>query len=379
MRHLESEKNRAPLSIVITGGGTGGHLFPAISMAEAFRKKDPKTRILFISSGNEFEVKNLALAGFDLEKITVGGLKGKGPVNQIKTLMRIPLGTYQAARILKRFKPDLVVGVGGYSSGPVALAARLLGIDLALHEQNILPGITNRAVSVFARRVYVSFNETRLEGAGGFLPSINPEKVMVAGNPIRKQVLEPSGDEETSDSLFYVLILGGSQGAHKINVAIMEALPFFKEKKTLFFIHQTGALDAKEVETAYERQGAAHCVKPFFKDMGRLYRVADLIICRSGAGSVAEISATGNAAVFVPFPFAADDHQTLNAMTMKKKGAAEIVFEDDLTGRLIYERISAYRSNEKKRLEMAEKARAMGNPNAAETIVEDCYQWVRRC
>jgi len=378
MSHLESEKNRRPLSVVISGGGTGGHLFPAISMAGAFMEKDPRTRILFISSGNEFEIKNLAMVGFDLEKITVGGLKGKGWLSQIKNLARIPLGIYQAARILKRFGPDLVIGVGGYSSGPVALAAKLMGIDLALHEQNILPGITNRALSIFAKRVYVSFDETRLKGSGGFLPSIHPKKVMVVGNPIRKQILDYAGDRETSDSLFHVLILGGSQGAHKINVAIMEALEFFKEKQAFYFTHQTGAADAGEVETAYERHGAAHCVKPFFNDMERRYSVADLIICRSGAGSVSEISATGNVAIFIPFPFAADDHQTLNARTMEKKGAAEIVFEDDLTGRLIYERISRYQSNEKKRLEMAEKSRAMGRPDAAYAIVEDCGQWVRR-
>jgi len=372
----ESGRNSGPLRIVIAGGGTGGHLFPAISIAEAFRRKDPETAALFVTSGNEFEIKTLFRADFPLEKITAQGLKGKGLFSQFKTMTKMPKSLFQSVLILKRFNPDLVIGVGGYSSGPVALAAKLMGIKTALHEQNILPGITNRILSLFASRVYLSFDETRLTSVHKYLPSINPGKVIVTGNPVRKQILEHKSDEPNPDSAFHVLILGGSQGAHKINVAVAAALELFRDqdKDKIFFIHQTGEKDAAEIEKAYKQSGFSHRVKPFFNDMGREYAKADLVICRSGAGAVAEISAMGKCAVFVPFPFAADNHQFLNAMTMKEKEAADFVSEDDLTGRRVYEVITGYRLNREALLNMAGKAEAMGKPGAAETIVEDCYK-----
>ena len=377
MKAQDQKKNDKSLKVAIAGGGTGGHLFPAISMAEAFRQKDPKTGALFISSGNRFEVETLGRAGFSLEKVIAQGIKGKGIFSQGNAMIKMPFGIFQSALILKRFNPDVVIGVGGYSSGPVAAAAKLMGIKTALHEQNILPGITNSFLSLFADRVYVSFDETRLDAAGRRIPSINPKKVVVTGNPIRKELLEQGRKISKQNFLFHILVLGGSQGAHKINLAIIEALNFFRARD-LFFIHQTGEKDAKRVEKAYKKHEISHEVKPFFNDMGKRYARADLVICRSGAGAVAEISALGKSAVFVPFPFAADNHQLLNAMTMKKKGAADIINEDDLTGRRLYETVRYYRSNRDALSRMAEKAGKMGKPGAAEAIVRDCYQLLER-
>ncbi|VEN75286.1 UDP-N-acetylglucosamine--N-acetylmuramyl-(pentapeptide) pyrophosphoryl-undecaprenol N-acetylglucosamine transferase [Candidatus Desulfarcum epimagneticum] len=378
MKSADHGKKDRPLAVVIAGGGTGGHLFPAISLAEAFQDKAPGVRILFVNTGNAFETKTLSREGFSFQKIPARGLKGKGLAGRFKTLMILPRGIFRSISILRAFRPDLVVGVGGYSSGPAGLAAKFLGIPLALHEQNILPGIANRFLSLFAARVYVSFDDTRLSSGKAFLPAINPARVLVTGNPIRRRMRKGIGHGKKNGGAFRVLILGGSQGARAINEAVMDALGLFKEDESVFLTHQTGEKDAAEVAAAYRRSQTPGRVRAFFHDMDRRYAEADLILCRAGAGTVSEIAAMGKAAVFVPFPFAADNHQVLNAMSMKEKGAAEIIFQDDLTGPRIYEMIKSYQSDRRPLLEMAKKAGETGRPEAADRIVEDCLRLTGR-
>jgi UDP-N-acetylglucosamine--N-acetylmuramyl-(pentapeptide) pyrophosphoryl-undecaprenol N-acetylglucosamine transferase len=299
--------------IVIAGGGTGGHLFPGIAIAEAFIKRNPENRVIFISTGKPFEVSVLEEKKILLKTITVEGIKGRGIVNQIISVSKIPKGLFESMLILKDFRPNLVVGVGSYSSGPVVLGAWLMGIKIVLHEQNILPGITNRILSYLADRIYISFKDTQAD--------FDPQKVRFTGNPVRNEILCFAMEEsEISGSvqgkLFTILIIGGSQGAHSINIAVMDALKFLKEKDIFFFIHQTGANDEEEVKNAYRKEGIAGTVKAFFNDMGQQYSNADLIICRAGATTVAELTAIGKGALLIPYPFAADDHQVLNAKTL---------------------------------------------------------------
>ena len=356
--------------VIIAGGGTGGHLFPGIAIAREFLARCPQNRVLFVSTANEFERSVLADAGFELKKITVKGIKGKGLVSKGQSLALIPVGIVQSLSILAAFKPDLVVGVGSYAAGPVALAARLLGIHVVLHEQNILPGITNRTLARFARRIYVSFEQT----AGRF----DANKVRFTGNPVRREILNLMGEKEnaetrTSGRPLTLLVAGGSQGAHSINTTMLAALPLLKDRKQLTIIHQTGTVDEAMVKEAYRSEGLNATVQAFFDNMDRQYRQADLVICRAGATTVAELTVAGKAVIFVPFPFAADNHQSLNARALASAGAAEVVEQKDLTADGLAERINYYAANRRQLEEMGLRARAFGKPEAARVIVDDIY------
>jgi UDP-N-acetylglucosamine--N-acetylmuramyl-(pentapeptide) pyrophosphoryl-undecaprenol N-acetylglucosamine transferase len=364
-----------PLRVVIAGGGTGGHLFPGIAVAEEIRARDPRNRVLFISRGNAFERSALARAGFSLEPIAVEGLKGRGLWNQARALCRLPWGAVQSARRLREFRPDLVIGLGSYSAGPVVLAAWLLRIPIALCEQNTLPGITNRCLARLADRIFISFERT----GGGF----DPAKTRWTGNPLRREIVDAaSGKPATGPSdphrPFTVLVLGGSQGAHRINTAVAEALDHLTDRCRFFFIHQTGPADEAMAAAAYARSGAAARVQAFFTDMAAQYRQADLVVCRAGATTVAEITALGKAVVFVPFPFAADDHQRLNARRLVDAGAAEMIDEQELTAERLSARIAFYASHPEVLADMAEQAARLGKPNAAHHIVDECYRLVAR-
>ncbi|MBW2739042.1 MAG: undecaprenyldiphospho-muramoylpentapeptide beta-N-acetylglucosaminyltransferase [Deltaproteobacteria bacterium] len=357
--------------IVIAGGGTGGHLFPGIAIAEAFIKRNPENRVIFISTGKPFEVSVLKEKNFLLKTITVEGIKGRGIVNQIISVSKIPKGLFESMLILKDFRPNLVVGVGSYSAGPAVLGAWLMGIKIVLHEQNILPGITNRILSYLADRIYVSFKDTQAD--------FDPKKVCFTGNPVRNEILCFAMEQsEISGSVqgkpFTVFVIGGSQGAHSINMAVVDALKFLKEKDGFFFIHQTGSADEEEVKNAYRGHGITGTVKSFFNDMGLQYRNADLIICRAGATTIAELTTIGKGALLIPYPFAADNHQVLNAKILSDAGAAEIILQKELSGRSLARKIEHYASNHRALNNMALKAKKLGRPDAAKAIVDDCYR-----
>jgi UDP-N-acetylglucosamine--N-acetylmuramyl-(pentapeptide) pyrophosphoryl-undecaprenol N-acetylglucosamine transferase len=361
--------------MVIAGGGTGGHLFPGIAIAQAFKTRDPKNSVCFASTGRPFEIDMLAKWGFKLERVTAAGIKGRGLWNQIGSVLIIPKGIYESIRLLKRLKPDVVVGVGSYASGPVVFGAWLMGIPIVLHEQNLLPGITNRILSYFATRVYVSFSNTQ---AG-----LNPKKVLVTGNPVRSEILQAAQKTVNTQDTdfgkgrpFIVLIIGGSQGAHRINMAVTEALQEIVEKDKYFFIHQTGLQDESRVKDAYARWGICGIVKPFFNNMAQNYARADLVICRAGATTVAEVTAVGKAVIFIPYPFAADNHQVLNARALVETGAAEMILQEELSGKMLARKIEHYVSQPEALFQMAAQARKFGKPDAAEVIVEDCYKLI---
>jgi UDP-N-acetylglucosamine--N-acetylmuramyl-(pentapeptide) pyrophosphoryl-undecaprenol N-acetylglucosamine transferase len=311
-------------------------------------------------------------AGFILEKIAVEGIKGRGFLRQLRSMWKIPRGIFESIQIINNFKPDLVMGVGSYAAGPVVIGAWLMRKKIVLHEQNILPGLTNRILSRFADRIYVSFKNTKA--------NFNPDKVLYTGNPLRKaliQLAKKNKDNRTTavkrDETFSVLILGGSQGAHSINEAVITALNYFKNKGRFYFIHQTGKQDLSKVKQAYKDHGVFCLVKAFFDDMPMQYQNANLIICRAGATTVAELAAVGKGVIFIPFPFAADNHQVLNAQTFTEAGAAEMILQKDLTGRVLAERIIYYASNTNVLEEMANRAKRLGKPDAAKVIVDDCY------
>jgi UDP-N-acetylglucosamine--N-acetylmuramyl-(pentapeptide) pyrophosphoryl-undecaprenol N-acetylglucosamine transferase len=367
-------KEKNSLRVVMAGGGTGGHLFPGIAIAQEFMARNSQNRIVFVSTGNQFEQRVLAKMDFTLERVTVEGIKGRGLWNQTKSICKLPKGIYQAIRILRRFKPDLIIGLGSYSAGPVVLAARLLGVKIVLHEQNILPGITNRMLARFADMIFVSFEDTKAQ--------LVSTRSKFTGNPVRQAVVNGSRQSirenraEAGQKPFTILIIGGSQGAHRINLTMVEAINHLHRIDDLHIFHQTGAADEKMVQDAYGRHHVASTVQSFFDDMAPLYQSADLVICRAGATTVAEITAIGKAALFIPFPYAADDHQALNAASLTEKGAAEMILEKDLTAKILGEKIEYYAIHPEALGEMARKAGESGNPNAARDIVDQCYALV---
>jgi UDP-N-acetylglucosamine--N-acetylmuramyl-(pentapeptide) pyrophosphoryl-undecaprenol N-acetylglucosamine transferase len=366
--NISNISEKKALRVMIAGGGTGGHLFPGLAIAQEFMAQNKRNTIVFVSTGNALERSVLSETDFKLETITAEGIKGRGLWNQAKSALKIPRGIIESLRILKNYKPDLTIGLGSYSAGPVVVGAWLLGTKIALHEQNILPGITNRILSRFADRIYVSFDDTKMR--------FDPHKVRLTGNPVRRELLnDHPGDEVIRGSeSFCVLIIGGSQGAHSINMTVIEALNHLTQKENLFFIHQTGSADEKMVSAAYQRLNIAARVQSFFRHMAPLYKQADLIICRAGATTVAEVTAMGKAVIFIPFPFAADDHQALNAGTLVREGAAEMILQKDLSAEVLSQKIEYYAAQPQALESMAARAGQLGHPDAARAIVDDCYR-----
>jgi len=359
--------------VVIAGGGTGGHLFPGIAIADAFRKRCPGSRILFVSSGRPLEEAVLAKTGFEKALIAVEGIKGKTPSARLRSVIKLPFGLSAAILLLIRFKPHLVIGMGGYSAGPVVMGAWLLRIPRVIHEQNRMPGMTNRMLAAFADRIYVSFEDTRLKAPA--------EKIRFTGNPVRAQILSALRGAQTGkapssspDRRFTVLIIGGSQGAHSLNMSVIEALAYFEEPERYRFIHQTGEKDFEPVKAAYLKKKMACRVAPFFEDMAGLYREADLVVCRAGATTVSEVCIAGCAVIFVPFPQAADNHQVYNAEGISSAGAAELILQKDLSGKHLKDRIAFYAAHPDRGDAKKKAIQRFGMPDAAERIAADLRQ-----
>ncbi|MBT8342071.1 MAG: undecaprenyldiphospho-muramoylpentapeptide beta-N-acetylglucosaminyltransferase, partial [Desulfatitalea sp.] len=315
--------------LVVAGGGTGGHLFPGIALAQAFMARRLGNQVLFINAGRYLDVTVLQQSAWPYATIPIEGIKGRGMFNQLKTVGMIPRSIWRAASILKSFSPHVVLGVGGYSAGPVVVAAWCMGIPTVLHEQNRLPGMTNRLLHRIVKRIYLTFADDARR--------FDTSKTLVAGNPVRDEFLILGDQHLVRDdpNRFNLLILGGSQGARAINQAVMDAIPRLAQLTGLKVVHQTGAQDEAAVAQAYKAGGITATAQRFFKNIATHYQQADLIIARAGATTVAEITVVGRAAIFVPYPHAADDHQTSNAQALVAAGAAEMIIQSELNGPLL--------------------------------------------
>ncbi len=367
MPDLDPQQRWRALRVVVAGGGTGGHLFPGIAVAGEFSRRNPLSRILFVGAGRPFERDALRRAGYPHRTVVVEGIKGRGAADKLRAALKIPGALRQSAGILADLRADLVVGVGGYAAGPVALAARIKNIPVVLCEQNIVFGITNRLLLPMAQRVYVSFESTAAR--------FDPAKTRFTGNPVRQQILQSAGVGPTLDpGRLTVMVVGGSQGAHAINLAVMDALPRLRCPAKVRFIHQTGRADRDPVTAAYRQAGLEAEVKDFFHDMASRYGRADVIVCRAGATTVAELTALGKAALLVPYPHAADNHQERNARALVDQGAARMIVERDLTGAVLTRLLEAWIDAPGQLDAMASCSRRLGRPDAAKRIVDDCYQ-----
>jgi UDP-N-acetylglucosamine--N-acetylmuramyl-(pentapeptide) pyrophosphoryl-undecaprenol N-acetylglucosamine transferase len=360
-----------PLAVVIAGGGTGGHLYPGIAVARELLRRMPQAVVTFAGTSRGIEAKVIPKEGFQLDVLRSAGLKGMSPAALARGLMLLPLGGLDAWRILSKRRPDLVIGVGGYSSGPVVLAAALRRIPTLLLEQNAVPGFTNRTLARFVTAAAVTFDSTvAFFGRRGF----------VAGNPVRPEFLaDDGGAHPAGGAPPRVLIFGGSQGAHAINVAMVEAAPgLAAHGGGMAITHQTGERDLALVRNAYRDAGLEARVEPFLYEMDREMKRADLLVCRAGATTIAEFTAAGKPAVLIPLPTAADDHQRKNAEVLARAGAAELIEQKDLTGPLLAERIVALAADAGRREAMARAARAFARPDAARAIVDRALELARR-
>ena len=362
-------EGQQPIRLLITGGGTGGHIFPAIATAEAFCRRLPGTRVLFVGTRRKMDKSSLAHHGFATKGIHCQGLKGKGLLALAQAFILLPFSFMEACWHILLFRPHLVVGVGGYVTGPVVAAARILGRPTLIHEQNSVPGLANRKLGRVATRICLS-----LPGSEIFFPA---EKTVLTGNPVRQQILELAvkTSRKRGESLT-ILILGGSLGAHRLNELVVEALTLHGTllPPSVQVIHQTGVADEEMVRKAYAQAGIQATVAAFFTDMAEVYGKCDVLVSRAGATTLAELAVLGKPAVLIPYPFAADDHQYKNGLYYADSGGAVVLVERELTGGKLAETLAGLAGNPGRLAEMAEAMRALGRPDAAERIVESCLE-----
>ncbi|MBF0199727.1 MAG: UDP-N-acetylglucosamine--N-acetylmuramyl-(pentapeptide) pyrophosphoryl-undecaprenol N-acetylglucosamine transferase [Desulfamplus sp.] len=455
------------LKFIIAGGKTGGHLFPGIAVAQAISRIEPSSHILFVGTGESFEIQTVARYGFEHKSITSMAIKGKSITRKLAALLHIPLSILQAMTIMKKYRPDMVLGVGGYASGPVLACAKMMGIPTAIHEQNSIAGITNKTLSYIVDTIFTSFDPTR--GLDGARVMDGCKKIIHTGNPMRNGAGSAAPAQNVSESAataqngaesatpaqnqtefatsarkraghkpsaldedgiiasrqesipLTVLVTGGSQGARSINTAVIEAVRKILDKVIehgeetgekkdqgknhyghgehrnnpeihCHIIHQTGALDENRVLNAYSElknpksltngYDAGCPVKvtasAFFHEMPQIMARADLIICRAGAGTISEITALGKPSLLVPYPHAADDHQTFNARILADKGAAWMVCDSELTGEYVVEKISFAANHPDYMKNMAVNSGKLGLPHADRAIAHSCINTARQ-
>jgi UDP-N-acetylglucosamine--N-acetylmuramyl-(pentapeptide) pyrophosphoryl-undecaprenol N-acetylglucosamine transferase len=353
--------------VLIAGGGTGGHLYPGIALAREIRRRDPHGDVQFVGTATGVEARVVPREGFRLHLIRVAGLKGTAGVTRIKGLAILPLAAVDAWRVISRFRPHVVVGVGGFASGPVLLLAALRRYPTMLLEQNALPGVTNRLLSRVVRAAAVTFEE-----ALTFFPGTG----FVTGNPVRPEFFQ-SATKEADDRLVSpqpaarVLIFGGSQGAHAINMAMVEAAPrLAAADAALAITHQTGERDLALVRDGYRSAGLEARVEAFLYEMDREMTVADVVVARAGATTLSELAAARRPAILVPLPTAADDHQRRNAEVIARAGGAEVIEQRELSGARLAAAILALARDPARRERMAAAMQGFARPDAAARIAD---------
>ncbi len=359
--------------VVVAGGGTGGHFFPGLAVLEALRRRRPELQALWVGTDRGIEARRLPRPGLPLERLRVVPLKGGGALGALRGLSSVPAALARAAAIVRRHRAQLVLGVGGYASGPVVLAAAGLRVPTAVLEQNARVGLTNRLLAPVVGRAFVSFEETVAAFPSG--------RARCLGNPVRPAfaraaeaaAADPGGLEARADTL---LVLGGSQGARRLDEVVPRAVAQWAGARSARIVHQAGRERVTEVERAYARAGLRAEVVPFLEDVAGEMLRARLLVARAGATTVAELCAVGRPAVLVPYPYAADDHQRANAEALQRQGAARCLLEGDLRPETLAAQLAELWPDAEARRRMAAAARALGRPQAADDIAEALLGWV---
>ena len=364
-----TQKSKSP-RLIVSGGGTGGHIFPAIAIADAFKRRHPDAEILFVGAKGRMEMERVPKAGYPIEGLWISGFKRELSLDNLSFPFKLISSLVKAKKILKRFKPDVVVGVGGFASGPIMRKATKLHIPVVIQEQNSFPGVTNKIVAPKAAKICVAY-----ENMEKWFPK---DKIVLTGNPLRNNVVSTEGKHDEGARFFgldpqkpIILLVGGSQGALGINKGISAKLSMFKDVDYQL-IWQTGKLYIEQAKKEIEALGLGEKVKPvvFIDRMDLAYACADVVISRAGAMSISELSLVAKAVVFVPLPTAAEDHQTKNAMSLVEKDAAMMVKNDETPEKLI-PTVFELLKNEEKICKMQENIAKFARPNAAEDIVNE--------
>jgi UDP-N-acetylglucosamine--N-acetylmuramyl-(pentapeptide) pyrophosphoryl-undecaprenol N-acetylglucosamine transferase len=354
------------LSVIVAGGGTGGHLYPGIAVAREIVRRVPDAQVSFAGTARGIEARVVPAEGFALDLIRSAGLKGKSIASRARGAMLVPLGLFDAWRIISRRRPSVVIGVGGYSAGPVVLVASLRGIATMVLEQNAVPGLTNRILARFVRAAAVTYDETRSYFRG---------RAFVTGNPVRAEFFDnageraPAGDGRPRPPR--ILILGGSQGAHVVNLAVVAAAPeLARAFPGLEVVHQTGERDLAAVREGYRSGGVAARAASFLDPVAGEMKATDLVICRAGATTLAELAAAGRPAVLVPFAAATDDHQRKNGAVLVQAGAAAMIDESALSGSTLAKAVGQLLGDRSRLDAMGQAMRGLAKPDAAARIVD---------
>ncbi|MCD6532934.1 MAG: undecaprenyldiphospho-muramoylpentapeptide beta-N-acetylglucosaminyltransferase [Deltaproteobacteria bacterium] len=361
-----------PRTILFAGGGTGGHLFPGIALAEEFLRRDPQTKIVFAGTRRGIEARVIPELGYPLAFLEVHGLVGVSRRRRLKAIFNFPKALIQALIVLVRYRPALVVGLGGYASAPVLLAAMVAGLPWVLQEQNAFPGLVNRFLAPWANAVFIAFAKAK--------EHLKSRKVYDFGNPLRAQLQRSEAigsdlSELSEEKSFNVLIIGGSQGARVLNRVVPAAMTKLAQNYPgLKVVHQSGVQDYAEVSKAYDAWKERVEVAEFIKEIELYYKNADLIICRAGALTLAELGELGKPAILVPFPHAAHDHQTFNAKAVADSGAAWLRIESEFESQSLADDVETLINDPQTLAKMAEAALTQGRPKAREQIVDHCLQ-----
>ncbi len=356
------------MRVVFTGGGTGGHLFPALSVADELLMRHPQTEVFFIGTERGIEARVVPREGYNIRFISGEGVVGKSFLGKTKAVWSLLKGIVESNRILKELKPDLVVGSGGYVSVAPVIAAWLRSVPIVLMEQNTIPGKANRLLSRLADAVCITYQESM-----AYFPF---HKIHLTGNPVRERIKRGSYEAGIklfglSDRLLTVLVFGGSRGASSINRAMVEALAYLSPvKEDVQFLHQTGEADYRFVRAAYQDMGFHATVTPFIYQMAEAYAVADIVVARAGATTLSEICVTGKPSILIPYPHAASDHQRVNAEKLMKMKAAVMIADDELDGRRLSEEIMRLLKDDELRKEMRKWALSFARPDAAKRIAD---------
>jgi UDP-N-acetylglucosamine--N-acetylmuramyl-(pentapeptide) pyrophosphoryl-undecaprenol N-acetylglucosamine transferase len=356
------------MRMIVTGGGTGGHLFPGIAVAEEMLRRFPQARVLFVSTDRAIDNSMLADRPFEKQAIACLPLKGKSAWGTMKSMIRLPISLWQALRIVRSFRPQLVLGVGGYVTGPVVLAAWLMGVKTCIHEQNSIPGMANRMLGKIVDQIYIS-----IPGSEELFPK---HKAVLTGNPLRAELLQAADRQKEQGRGKTVLVLGGSQGAHRLNTLMVEAFAGNPFGETVQVRHQTGSRDEEWVRRGYAEAGVSARVSSFIADMAAAYGEADLVVSRAGATTLAELAVLGKPAILIPYPYAADDHQTTNAAFLVRGGAALMFQEKELDGLKLRREILGLLNDVPRLQAMATQMKQFARPEATTAIVEKSVQLV---
>lgn len=368
---MKSNVAARPIRLMLTGGGTGGHLFPAVATAQNLLSRQPGSDVLFVGTRRKLDKKHLERYGFSVCTVYSHGIKGKkfGPL--LKAIAVLPLTFCQACYQILSFRPDVVCGVGGYVTGPVVAAAWFLQKPTMIHEQNSVPGLANRKLGKLVDKVCLSLPDCK-----SYFPL---HKTVLTGNPVRTQILDSIDRPTGSGERLTLLVLGGSQGARAINELIVDLLSKKDEGLAdIEIIHQTGAADELQVKAAYEKSGVVARVSAFFEDMAAIYGEADLVVSRAGATTLAELAVLGKPALLIPYPHAADNHQEKNGLRFSEQGGALFFHQETLTVERLRSEIKALIDNPETLRVMSANMKKLGIPDAADRIVDICLEMTEK-